>query len=119
MSLGGESSHTEPQNPKRLDAVKTPGIPWVKARDDPMEQMAHLLAAHQSELDAVQASARLFGGWIGWLMGILILTMASDNSLIFQFTMYLEPSSQLSICQYIRSLWFQIYRESEDEGNIL
>ena len=25
-----------------------------QARDDPMEQMAHLLAAHQSELDAVQ-----------------------------------------------------------------
>ena len=69
MSLGGESSHINPQIPKRFDAVKTPGIPSVKARDDPMEQMAHLLAAHQSELDAVQASARLFGGWIGWFNG--------------------------------------------------
>ena len=68
-----------------------------------MEQMAHLLAAHQSELDAVQASARLYGGWIGWLMGILILTMASDNPLIFQFPMYLEPSSQLSIYQIPRT----------------
>ena len=52
--------------------------------------------------------------YITFLPNIANITLY--HTLIFQFPIYLEPSSQAS--QYIRQLdpWFQIYRELEDEG---
>ena len=41
------------------------------------------------------------------------------QSLIFQFPIYLEPSSQLPIYQVTIDPWFQIYGELEDQGIVL
>ncbi len=56
---------------------------------------------------------RIFKAKFSWFEELLHRKL----TLIFQFPIYLEPSSQLPIYQVTIDPWFQIYRELEDEGN--
>ena len=49
---------------------------------------------------------------------ILMAGLGSWKNLIFQFPIYLEPNSQLSIYQVTIDPWFQMCRELEDEGKV-